>query len=50
MDQMMAALLHRFPLGGINLGVVHRHGPVEASMVERCSSTASMMLGLGGVA
>jgi hypothetical protein len=28
---------------------VHRHGPVDGSVVERCSSTVSMAVGLGGV-
>jgi hypothetical protein len=43
MERMMAVLLRRFPLGGINLGGVYRHGLVEGSMVERCSSTMSMV-------
>jgi hypothetical protein len=44
MERMMGALLRRFPLGGINLGGVYRHGLVEGSMVERCSSTMSTVL------
>jgi hypothetical protein len=45
----MAALLRRSPFGGINLGGVHRHGPVDGSVVERCSSIVSTVVGLGGV-
>jgi hypothetical protein len=39
----MAMLLCCFPLRGINLGGVDRRGPVEVSVVEWCSSTASTM-------
>jgi hypothetical protein len=36
-----------FPLEGVNLGGVHRHGP-DGFVVERCSSTTSTV-GLGSV-
>jgi hypothetical protein len=45
----MAALIRRLPLGGINLGGVHRPGPVKGSVVERCSSTVLTAVGLDGV-
>jgi hypothetical protein len=44
----MAALLCYSPLGGINLRGVHRHGPVDGSVVERCSSTVSTAVCLIG--
>jgi hypothetical protein len=50
MDQMMAALIRRLPLGGINLGGVHSHGPVDGSVVERRTFVASTTVGLGGMA
>jgi hypothetical protein len=43
MDWMIVVLLRRFPLWGINLGGVHRRGPVEGYVVEWCSSTALTM-------
>jgi hypothetical protein len=46
----MVALLRCFPIRGINLGGVHRQGPVDGSVVERCSSTVSTAVGLSSVA
>jgi hypothetical protein len=41
MDRMMAAFLRRFPLGGINIGGVHRReGPVVGFLEEQCLSLA----------
>jgi hypothetical protein len=41
MERMMTVLLRHFPLGGINLGGVHRHeGPVVGLLEVQCLSLA----------
>jgi hypothetical protein len=50
MDRMMETLIRRLPLGGINLGGVHSHGPVDGYVVKWRSSVASTAVGLDGMA